>query len=316
MNQGRMNWPIVGQHRIDRPPDYSMRVPDQFLKCVAFIAEVVHEDSTGQTLDHQATGFIATVPSAVRGTSYPFFITARHSAKALVDRNIRIVINNRNGGVSSLEVMGGSWYPHPDESVDAVAIPCILSSSLDVVSVNTGSFLTKDLIREKKIGVGDEVFTVGLFSPAIGEKRNTPIVRYGNIAMIPEEPIQVESRFSEVYLIEARSLGGLSGSPVFVRQTLAIDFGNDDHEKQRSLCGSSSQCLLLGLVHGHWDVREADLNEPSFIHDRQRGVNLGVAVVVPSHKILEVLNQPSLVALREEFDSKLRRDCALGPDTV
>jgi hypothetical protein len=56
-----------------------------------------------------------------------------------------------------------------------------------------------------------------------GRKRNIPIVRTGNISMIPSEKvpgIQIrrgESVESEVYLIEARSVGGLSGSPVFIR---------------------------------------------------------------------------------------------------
>jgi hypothetical protein len=295
-----------------------MRIADEFLKCVAFIAEVTHQDTAGKTLDHQATGFIVTVPSVILGVAYPFLVTAKHSAKALIGRDLAIVINNKSGGVSSVSVMGSSWYTHPtDETVDAVVIPCILDSQLEVASIRTdASFLGKELMREKRIGVGDEVFTVGLFTPVVGQKRTTPVVRYGNIAMIPEEPIQVDSGFAEVYLIEARSLGGLSGSPVFVRQTLAIDGGLDGRGKERSLCGASSECLLLGLMHGHWDIRESDLNKPSFVHDRQRGVNLGIAVVVPAHKILEIINQPSLVALRESFNKDLRKGASSGPDTV
>ena len=311
-----MNWPLLGQIRLERPAG-SMRVPDDFLRCVAFIAEVVHQDTAGKSLDHQATGFIATVPSSARrGTSYPFFVTAKHAAAHLVGKNLEIVINDKSGGVSSLSVMGTSWYVHPsDESVDAVVIPCILNSQLDVMSVNTeASFLTKDLMRDKKIGIGDEVFTVGLFSPTGNLKRNTPIVRYGTIAMLPEEPIQVANGFAEVYLIEARSLGGLSGSPVFVRQTLAVDGGEDNRGKQRSLCGASSDGMLLGLAHGHWDTRESDLNKPSFVHDSQRGVNLGIAVVVPAHKILEIINQPRLIALREMFEAQIRKDLSPGPD--
>ena len=39
------------------------------------------------------------------------------------------------------------------------------------------------------------------------------VVTARHIAMIQEEPIQVDSGFAEVVLVEARSIGGLSGSP-------------------------------------------------------------------------------------------------------
>jgi hypothetical protein len=313
-----VTWPMVGQRRIDYQPGFSMRVPDQFLKCVAFIAEVIHVDTTGADLDHQATGFIVSVPSALPGTSYPFFVTAKHTARALVGRSMCILVNDKKGGVAQVDVMGHSWFMHPsDPSVDVAVIPCVLNPQLDVISVGTaGSFLTKELLKEKRIGIGDEVFAVGLFAPAAGAKRNMPIVRHGNIAMLPDEPIQVESGFAEVYLIEARSIGGLSGSPVFVRQTLAMDGGPDRSGRQRSLCGTSSECLLLGLVHGHWDIRESDLNKPSFVHDSQRGVNLGIAVVVPAHKILEVIHQPAFERLRGKFDSEIKKGRAPRPDGI
>ena len=254
-----------------------MRVADQLLKCVAFVAEVIAPDTTGVDLDHQGTGFFVTVPSVLPGTSYPFFVTARHTAAGLVNRDSYIRVNNKSGGADCLQVMGSSWYLHPTErTVDVAVIPCLLNSGLDVLSVSApASFLTKALMEEKRIGVGDEVFTIGLFTPAVGSVRNMPIVRYGNIAMLPDEPIQVDGEFAEVYLIESRSIPGISGSPAFVRQTLAIDGGNDAHGQQRSLLGASSENVLLGLVRGHWDVRESDLNKPSFIHDRQRGVGHG-----------------------------------------
>jgi hypothetical protein len=205
---------------------------------------------------------------------------------------------------------------HPsDPTVDVAVIPCLLDSQSDVISVSTNkSFVTKELMAEKKIGVGDEVFTIGLFTPAVGSQRNMPIVRYGNLAMVPDEPIQVDNGFAEVYLIESRSIPGLSGSPAFVRQTLAVDFGNDSHGIQRSQLGSSSENLLLGLVRSHWDIRESDLNKPSFIHDRQRGVNLGIAIVVPAYKILEVINNPKLVALREHYDAEIKAGRTPGKD--
>ena len=73
--------------------------------------------------------------------------------------------------------------------------------------------------------------------------------------------------------------------------------------------------MLLGLMHGHWDIRESDLNKPSFVHDSQRGVNLGVAVVVPAYKTLEIINQPSLTAMRAAYDANLKKGISPSPDT-
>ena len=76
---------------------------------------------------------------------------------------------------------------------------------------------TDKVINDNAIGVGDEVFLTGLFANHIGQQRNLPIIRVGNIALMPEEPVQHPSLGPiDAYLIEARSIGGLSGSPVFV----------------------------------------------------------------------------------------------------
>jgi hypothetical protein len=77
-----------------------------------------------------------------------------------------------------------------------------------------GSSATDEVIETEAIGIGDEVFMVGLFRNHLGRDRNEPIIRVGNIAAMPTDPIR-----SQVYgdmraiLVEARSIGGLSGSP-------------------------------------------------------------------------------------------------------
>lgn len=54
--------------------------------------------------------------------------------------------------------------------------------------------------------------------------------------MIPSELIHTDKLGDiEVYLIEARSIGGVSGSPVFVRESFP----------------RAGKHYLLGLMHGH-----------------------------------------------------------------
>lgn len=82
-------------------------------------------------------------------------------------------------------------------------------------------FASDRFLQENQIGPGDELFLPGLFSPHKEESRNIPIIRTGTIAAMNEEPVPVElpgkiKVLMDAYLAECRSIGGLSGSPVFV----------------------------------------------------------------------------------------------------
>ncbi len=74
------------------------------------------------------------------------------------------------------------------------------------------------------------------------------------------------------FLVEFRSVGGLSGSPVFVT--------------------TKDKVGVIGLVHGRFDQRSTDLDtvapdgSSSFQEER---INSGIAIVVPADKILETL---------------------------
>lgn len=144
------------------------------------------------------------------------------------------------------------------------------------------------------------MFACGLFTHVTPDHRTMPIVRRGNIAMLPDVPIETSSGcFANVHLIEMRSIGGVSGSPVFVRPTIDQSIP----ETFRGIKNSFSYghgATLLGLVQGHWDVDEAAINEPRPVATGRRGVSMGIAIVVPAIKIIEAIDQPELRALWEE----------------
>lgn len=226
-------------------------------------------------------------------------------AKSLLNRDIDLIVNCKSKGVTSLPVIGNIWFQHPsDPTADVAVIPFAMNPDLETVSVSTRHFIDASVLSTEQIGIGDEVFIVGLFAHAAGKTRNMPLVRHGNIAMIPTEQVQIESGYADVYLIEARSIGGLSGSPVFVRKTVSIK-GKDNLGRDISFSGPASDFRLLGLMHGHWDINEFDINNPRWTHS-QRGVNLGIGVVVPACKILETLNCPALVAARQRNEDAIR----------
>ena len=96
----------------------------------------------------------------------------------------------------------------------------------------------------------------------------------------------------EAYLAEGRSIGGLSGSPVFVRST--VHFPATTRTGEPTQFSASGTFHLLGLMLGHWDA------PPDFSEPDGRSVNMGISIVVPAYKILEVLFSDELMVLRQE----------------
>jgi hypothetical protein len=82
---------------------------------------------------------------------------------------------------------------------------------------------------------------VGLFTRFTGTTHLIPIVRTGNVAMMPRDRLPIAG-FGEMeaYLAEGRSIGGLSGSPVFVRNTTKMPIQN-----------AKGTSHLYGLGEGH-----------------------------------------------------------------
>lgn len=294
-----------GRFEIRLETDPTVRVPDVVLKCVAFIGEVTSKDADVLQGDLLATGFFVSLPSSIPGAPrFCYFVTAKHVAGDLAGRTPYFLVNSKNGGLTTLESYSSQWWFHPsDQTADVAVIPCTPHPDMDTIAIPISRFATPDVMDEREIGVGDEVFTTGLFTPAQGEQRNVPIVRHGNIAMLPATQIQTEMGFADVILVEARSIGGLSGSPVFVRETVIVS-GVHHEGREPGILAGAGQMYLLGLMHGHWDVRESELNSAIVSHDSKRGVNMGIAIVVPAVKIMETLNQKDLADMRTRTDKK------------
>lgn len=171
----------------------------------------------------------------------------------------------------------------------------------DIQSIPENMFATDERIATFNIGVGDEITVVGLFTRFTGITKITPLVRTGNIAMMPKDKIPTAFGEIEAYLAEGRSIGGLSGSPVFARNTVTMG-GSDKQGIPIRFFGLGS-FHLLGLTHGHWDL-------PVSFPDSQRAeaVNMGVSIIVPAKKILETLYHQTLIALRKEYCEKIKRE--------
>ena len=272
-----------------------MQVDDEIRKCVVFVAY-----RTKSETKLAGTAFLVGVPLQNSDRFASYVVTAKHTLDAIRPRSIdgitliRVNLEN-NQGVKLIEVPIGHWIAHPTSDVAALAINW--TDAIDHLFVTSDMFASLSVLQEMAIGIGDDIFVTGLFTQHVGSEKNLPILRSGNIAAMPEEPVKTK-KFGKMraYLVECRSIGGLSGSPVFVqlgpiRKT----------PKGGPLRFIGSRFALLGLMHGHWNFPadgDAPLSDGVFDDEK---LNVGIGVVVPADTILELLNLPVFLASRAQL---------------
>jgi hypothetical protein len=142
------------------------------------------------------------------------------------------------------------------------------------------------VIKGFNIGIGSETYVAGMFVGRIGERRNIPILRVGTIAAMPGEPIATEYGEHDAFLVEIRSIDGLSGSPVCVHMPAPI-LPSDVLVDRRSTPYHHGY-YLMGMVLGYNEVLNPTDN--ILFQDRSRNgankrvmapLNTGIAVVMP-----------------------------------
>jgi hypothetical protein len=279
----------------------NMDIPTEVQKCVVFVG---YRPADGtERLAGSAFFVMKLTPEKLPLLGVRYVVTARHVVQGIRDKGIDKVllrVNRKSGDAAWIETRVKDWNFHPDKAIDVAVLPFEPFIGFDHNLFSTTGFVTPEVVTNEQIGVGNEVFIVGLFNRHYGEKNNIPIVRVGNIAAMPGEKVNAGLGPMDAYLIEARSIGGLSGSPVF------LPLGT-----RRSMTGLAmspgqlQRYYLLGLIHGHFDVREDDLVDELVSEDAAsaKSVNMGIAIVVPIEKVMETIEQPNLI----EWEAALER---------
>jgi hypothetical protein len=290
-----------------------MRVSDTVRKCALFVGI----DAANGEIVYGGTAFIVSVPGERKQQyGFTYAVTARHVIEKIqqeIGSRPFVIRGNKTDGTSVLfNAAIDQWFFHPDPSVD-IAVSIFAPPpglKLDIRHIPLDNFITDDDIKKNAIGAGDEVFMTGLFTKAVGSSQNMPIVRMGNIALMPSELIPHGGVPIEAYLIEARSIGGLSGSPAFVSATVTIPYDIPNMPKKWALLWLTGQSFFLGLVRGHWDV----LPNRSLLEAEK--VNMGISVIVPAKKIMEALYLPEQVEMRKKIEEeRMKEDESATTDT-
>lgn len=290
------------------------------LDCTVYLypSEAAAED--GERLG--GTGCLVGVPVVAKNrdvSNVSCLVTNKH----VVDAGHTIVrVNTHDGGRDVVALDNAKWYFHPDGD-DLAICPIRLDRKIHKAKfVSVRNFLSKYQIETFGIGPGDDVFVVGRFVNHEGRQRNLPSVRFGNIAQMPWEPIVIDGFAQESFLVEARSISGYSGAPVFVfvnpqlDGTINPDIKKMIREGNLQLANVSPKRADLPLPLGPWLIginycyikteepvinrsTHSPANEDWFVRS-----NTGMMGVIPVWKISDILDGTDMKPI---FDNARRK---------
>jgi len=281
--------PIIGEYQ-------KVRIPDQFRECVTFLYLEKSEGTIKVGLKQPvATAFFIGVP--FEQLTFKYVVTARHVIdNTRTEGKLYIRVKKTDGSYDDLLADHDSWISHP--SSDVTVSPVALTNFHEPRLIRVDDIATDAAISQRDIGPGDDVFFVGLFREFPGYDRPEPTIRFGKIALMPREPIRLQSSpgtemMMPAYLVEAWSFGGHSGSPVFVYFPL---------DRQPGIITGVPPLypMLLGLIHGHYNLPDEVLKGDIVDEAVRSRLHSAITVVVPGQAILDLLHEDELVKQREK----------------
>jgi hypothetical protein len=289
------------------PPTSLVPVPFavQIKKAVAFIETDCLKD--GKIVPYSATAFFLVKPDERLGKDrgFEYLVTNRHAAQPGIEDGIPCQVTNyilrlnlrRNDPsqpIAAAPVLLGPnlpWVFPTDPSVDLAILPFGADpSKVDFEPIPTTMLATDEVVKANGVAEGDAVIFTGLFTQMPGLLKLEPIVRQGNIAMMPDELIGTTlKKPGNLYLADIHVFGGNSGSPMFVNLG---GFRNGDMK-------AGNNYKLLGVISGY-ETEDANFNlQAATTYSGKVGMNSGVASVVPAKDLDILLNCEQLQAQRE-----------------
>lgn len=248
-------------------------------------------------------------------------------------------LNKKDGSTDVLEFGPEDWNFIAGRQ-DIAVVPLELDRKVHKIGgVNDYLFMGRKGLSG--LGVGEDVFMLGLFIDHAGKATNIPSARFGNISMLPSPEATIEQPTTydgESFVLDLRSRTGYSGSPVFIYRTPLADLSDSStrlparvdagyiahqlsdsgfepdahrsHSVDVELELPRTMFNLLGIHWGQfpekWEISNPELisesDRSSFIPKRAYVSGLsGMTCVIPAWEIMEVINMPKLQSLRNEI---------------
>ncbi len=231
------------------------------------------------------TGFLVNVPSeTIPNGYYPYVVTAAHVIANQQKMEVEVSIPRPSGGMYEPVVVSDWHRPLPNVDL-AVAFFPSTGEHKAIYGVDEADLVPNQWIQ--MLSLGGEVAYVGILTPL-----DRPMVRTGTIGAIDQEKLELEGYDYTGHLIDCRSYGGFSGSPVFAG--IAKPGLGVDAEYNGLPLGTM---VYFGFVCGMFTEHLAEKNEWA-------SSRYGVGVMVRSIEIREALMSPELRRERQKEDEK------------
>ncbi len=290
-------------------------IPPELKAIVTFIfladskGNLLRDPNTEQPVANGTGFFVGIDGETDKAKFFGYLVTAQHvlkDSKGNSFAKVYLRLNKISGDAEfvSLDLKKDETsliFTSVDPTVDLAVIPCFPPTDMfDFKMLKSDMLTTKESFKNLHIAEGSDIFFMGLYASYYGERRNNPIVRFGRVAMFPEEPIKWQDypsdppQNTELYLLETQSYGGNSGSPVF------FSLGAD--RKPGSLTLGSSVIMLAGVMKGSFN----ELSPINLIPAINTGIavskqNNGIAAAIPSYLLHDILFSDALKKYRADF---------------
>jgi hypothetical protein len=271
--------------------------------CVFFLYPTVEHAEAGT--DFGGTGFF--VSAQVPGHPDRWFVYAVSNWHVVKDTGNSVMrLNRTDGGHDSIETEPHEWTHIPGGNDIAVRLLRVQEGDYKIQFLSPPIMFDPDN-NLSQIGVGDDVFMIGIFLDYDGIETNEPALRFGNISIMSAPIKQPTGSYERSIVIDTHSRNGYSGSPVFVYRTTGGTFL--ESSPHNMLVPMGHILKLLGIHWGQfpeaWQlksqtgVKVGPAAQAALITDGAYVEGLsGMTCVIPASRILEILDLPKLVEER------------------
>lgn len=285
------------------------RIHDNFVETAIYLYRSKAEAEDG--INAGGSGFLVSIPAETHpGGTFIYAVTNRHVLEvADVAR-----FNTSDGDTRIQHLPREKWMRSKTDDLAIVSLFMGEGVLWKQRYFPHTLILSKEKAEKINLGIGDQVFMVGRFINHEGKQQNAPLVRFGNIAQMPTEPLAstVEGKYheQESIIADIRSIGGYSGSPVFLNE---LPLNRDGAEP-------ATEHWLIGIDWGHvklWSPVCGFDETPT--GQTQVNINSGMAGIVPSWKLLDMLMSDEQVLFRkseEEALTKAKASIGGSPDVA
>ncbi len=259
----------------------------------------------------QGTGFLIWLKEQDR--TFCYLVTAKHVVQPILNKPnapLSIRFNLKEKGKAEIITFptflfnGMRWIEHSNPAVDLAVLPLTIFDKIQNLEVSgkpvtepsDDFFATADWITKYKVGIGDNVFTLGLV-PYLFDKNqiNLVLARFGKVSLLPQDEITLPDGKQRVYFIDSPAFGGNSGGPVFI----LIE------RNERGPLLSGWRFALLGIVTqfvpSPLRMSELSLQDTAGQKAIQLIENTGLTKVVPVDYLSELLFSDAQKSFRKNI---------------